>query len=157
VVLLSVLLFLVACAIPAIDLEHYAPDDMIHGPQLGVVTFALGCLGLGLSVLSLVENPRLDHLFGFLFYLTWVANPIFLVGCVQLRREKYRGAILAGSLALLLCGWYLVNACHLGPYPIRAHSLAGSFIWIASMAVMTAGAVIVRARTRWTPKPSPQC
>jgi peptidoglycan/LPS O-acetylase OafA/YrhL len=145
VVLLAALLFLIACALPAIDLPHDSPDDMIRGPQLGITAFLLGGFGLGLSLLSLMENPGLHSVLVLMFSASWVANPSLLVGCVLLRRKKYKGAIIAGMIALVLGCWYLINAWNLGPVPTRALPLVGAYFWLGSMVVLTTGATVMRA------------
>jgi hypothetical protein len=143
VVLLTAIIFLIACATPAIDLGYHSPDDMIRGVQLGIHAFALGCLTLVLGALSLVENPRSTTVVGLLFSTTWLANPILFFGCIQLSRRRYSRAIVAGMTALVLGGLYLfVSACNLG----RPRPLVGTYIWLGSMVVMTTGAVLCRRR-----------
>jgi hypothetical protein len=121
---------------------------MIRGAQWGIIAFALGWLGFFLGFLSLVENPGLNTLLGLLFQMAWVANPILFFGCIQLSRRRYLRAIVAGITALVLGGLFLVSAWNLGPFAVRARPLVGAYIWLGSMIVMTAGAVLVRAKDR---------
>jgi hypothetical protein len=146
IVILTAYLFVIACATPAIDLGHSSPDDMIRGAQFGISAFLLGGFGLGLALLSALENPGLQSGLGFLLSMSWLANPSLFVGCVLLRRKKYKGALVAGMIALVLGCWYLVNAWHLGPVPLRARPLVGAYLWLGSMAVLTLGAMVVRIR-----------
>ncbi|MCE9532005.1 MAG: hypothetical protein K8T89_12900 [Planctomycetes bacterium] len=145
VVLLTAIIFLIACATPAIDFGYSSPDAMIKGVKPGFTAFFLGFLALVLGALSSVENPRSMTLLHLLFSTAWLANPILFFGCIQLRRRRYSCAIVAGMTALVLGGLFL--------YLIerdmrRDRILVGAYIWLGSMLVMVMGAVLVRTKNR---------
>ena len=68
----------------------------------------LAFVGGGVMMIFVVVNPNLD--IGWsqkLVFLTWLANPLLVFGWILLACKRFRGAMVAGLLALLLGVWYL--------------------------------------------------
>jgi hypothetical protein len=93
---------------------------------------------------------------GWVLLVAWCANPVLWVGCLLLLARRWRGAALAGVVALGLGAAMAVSATVTVGNPradIRwsvADYRVGYWLWLASMALLTAISVVGRwvARTQ---------
>ncbi|MFN8442824.1 MAG: hypothetical protein U0175_18755 [Caldilineaceae bacterium] len=83
--LLTILLFILACAVPALEFRHYCSDpanyDMVTWE--GLRALALGWMGLFVGMIGWYANPF--WLFGMLAYLfnfRWVARILLFIALV---------------------------------------------------------------------------
>ena len=110
------LLYVVACAIPAVDI---GPGDWWSGDALGVFALMVGWA------------PPLT--------IPWSANVLLLVGWIFLLRRKLRTAVYLGGTATLmgLTTWFFVLS---GEF---RSLLVGYWLWQGAMVVFFAGSLLL--------------
>jgi hypothetical protein len=73
-------------------------------------------------------------------FITWLANPLGLLGLIFLACRRPATTATLGALAAGLGVWYLV-------FPF-GQPMVGSYVWVGSMVLLTAGGVTVWAAQR---------
>ena len=126
------LLLVTACLCPAIDFgpQRGGPEGL-HGVTSGWLAFVFG----GVMLIIVAPSPEFSWVQKLVF-VTWLANPLLVLGWILLACKKFRGAVAAGLLALLLGAWYLA-------FPI-GQPLVGAYFWAASSGVLAVGALAAR-------------
>ena len=133
--LLSVVLYVVACAVPALEIE--AGFDEIDQPMIG-----LSCLVNGIWIM--------DE--GSLLTLSWLGNlgwPIGLLACLFAREGS--SAILVGIVGLVTCSLTAISFVAGSPispnYDYQIVALGpGYFLWVAALAMPLVAAMVERRR-----------
>lgn len=124
--------YVVACGLPAVDNGYQGSPGPFSGGgggiQRGIFALLFGWIDL-IKVKSGVTWQQQVSLHA------WLANPLGLVGLILLGFRLSAPAAVASFLALALGIWYLI-------YP-NGTPLVGAYIWVASMAVLLTGAIVV--------------
>ena len=131
-----ILLYIVACAVPAIDFGPQKGDPHgVSGELSGLHALVLGLV----SMVVTVPRPDFTPLQKVTF-ITWLANPLGLLGLIFLACRRPATTATLGALAAGLGVWYLV-------FPF-GKPMVGSYVWVGSMVLLTAGGVTVWAAQR---------
>ena len=130
-----VLLYALACTLPAIDFgpQKGGPEGL-HGTVTGFIALALGWISF-----LWVTSPQFS-LEQRVTGITWLANPLGLLGLIFLACRRPATTATLGALAAGLGVWYLV-------FPF-GKPMVGSYVWVGSMVLLTAGGVTVWAAQR---------
>lgn len=133
---------------------------------------ALFALSLALPALAVLEKPLFGGdpspktfpgvvclAMGWLVLPGWLGNPLFLAAAILHGLRKHRVAIVLLSIALLLSllAPLILTSMDGGMFEVQ-HVRVGYYVWIASMAVMLAGATRSALRAvdaRWQAQHGP--
>jgi hypothetical protein len=140
VLLTSVLLFLVACCLPALEFKHSStPNDVM----LGLRALAVGWSGFFAAVFS------------------WYANPVWLLGVVLVLLRKPVPAAIVGVLAIVIAyGTFSLIGRDLPADEGNVNKMAvikllpGCYVWMASLVLLPIAAVFNPPRKPVAPVPS---
>lgn len=142
VVLACLVLFLIACAAPALEFR----DTNTSAPNVmqGFQVLLMGWLG------------------AFAGQLAWFANPLFATGLILLSLHRRTAALVCGTLAMLVACDTLVlfsqqlpaNEGDVGKLLLQ-HLKAGFYLWAAALVLLPLGALILRQRTEPPQVPGP--
>jgi len=142
VVLACLVVFLIACAAPALEFRdtNTAAPNVMQGFQV----LLMGWLGV------------------FAGQLAWFANPLFATGLLLLSLRRRTAALVCGTVAVLVAGDTFVlfsqqlpaNEGDVGKL-ILQHLKAGFYLWAAALVLLPLGALILRQRTEPPRAPGP--
>jgi len=133
VVLIPVILYLVACAIPALEWSNSAkPNDVM----LGLRAFAVGWSGILAGVLA------------------WYANPFWLLGIILAAFRKPMWTLAPGLIAIAISATIFSDIGRELPGDEGGVTktaiiklLPGCYVWMASLVTLPLAALIQKLRT----------
>jgi hypothetical protein len=131
VLIVSLVLFAIACCLPALEFTKNQTRD----PMLGINVLAVGWSGIFAGVIA------------------WYANPVWLIGMLLAFFGKQRWAAIPGVLAILVgCTTFSLFGKDLPAdeggvtHMSMTRTLVGCYVWLASLVVMPLAAFFPKGK-----------
>jgi hypothetical protein len=128
-------LYIAACACPAVALPNrYQPEKTRVLRGIEALAYGYGAFMMESQAANDGGPGNRGQSARDLALLTWLANPVSWVGMALLLTRWAPVAVVCGAISLALGVYYLLNP----PFEVL---LPGAYLWVASFAALTIGAV----------------